>query len=184
MATPAAVEGLRDAAASEIERADAAFAVDFAVLSLMRAGHCRLRDRLERKLAGSELTPAQFELLVLVRQDPEANQGELAEALSINRATIVGWVDRLVADGLLIRSISAADRRVRKLRLTAKGKRRLSSFERRLDEALQPFRTGLGPAGYSKFVELLSLFDGAGRTPDRMPRPSFPDRELSATSET
>ena len=176
-------QSLRSLSGADAEPVETGFEADFAVLALMRASHQRLHSLLERRLA-DDLTPAQFELMVLVRRDPEASQGELAEALSINRATIVGWVDRLVEDGLLKRSVRASDRRVRKLQLTAKGRRRLTGFERRLGEALRPYRQRLGPSGYSTFVELLSQFDGAGRQAGRARRGTAGSANLVTISES
>lgn len=150
----------------EAEPVEAGFEADFTVLALMRASHQRLHGGLERRQR-DDLSPTQFELMVRVLRAPEASQGELAEALAVNRATVVGWVDRLVADGLLKRAVRASDRRVRMLQLTAKGRHRLMGFERRLEEALRPYRQRLGPDGYSLFVSLLAQFDGAGERVSR-----------------
>jgi DNA-binding MarR family transcriptional regulator len=90
------------------------------------------RDELRRFLRWSEeqaeaagLTPAQHQLLLVVRATGEPTIGEVAEHLLLRHHSAVGLVDRTVTAGLLHRVPDAGDHRVVRLRLTRTGATRL-----------------------------------------------------------
>src|SRR4029079_15303923 len=68
-----------------------------------------------------ELSPAQCHLLNLIEPDRPMPMGELAGAMSCDASNVTGLVDRLESRGLLRRSPSAEDRRVKVLSLTPRG---------------------------------------------------------------
>ena len=68
-----------------------------------------------------DISPGQFGVLVLVEANPGLSQTALARALNVNRSTIVPVIDRLEAEGLVIRQKKANDRRTHELHLTAHG---------------------------------------------------------------
>jgi DNA-binding MarR family transcriptional regulator len=91
-----------------------------------------VRDALRRFLRWSEeqaeaagLTPAQHQLLLVVRALGEPTIGEAAEHLLLRHHSAVGLVDRCVAAGLLRRMPDPADHRVARLRLTRSGAARV-----------------------------------------------------------
>ena len=86
--------------------------------------------------AGFDLTSVQFAALDAVAEQPGIDQASLAAAISFDRATIGGVVDRLEQKGLIEREISPDDRRARRLRLTSAGRRQLAAL-RPVVEALQ-----------------------------------------------
>ena len=86
--------------------------------------------------AGFDLTSVQFAALDAVAEQPGIDQASLAAAISFDRATIGGVIDRLEQKGLLEREVSPDDRRARRLRLTAAGRRQLAAV-RPVVEALQ-----------------------------------------------
>ncbi|ROR22704.1 MarR family transcriptional regulator [Comamonas sp. BIGb0124] len=69
----------------------------------------------------SAVTPVQFAVLRTVADQPGIDQRTLARSVSFDTSTIGGVIDRLEARGLLKRSFSAQDRRVRLLNLTPDG---------------------------------------------------------------
>ena|SRR5688572_6041064 len=73
--------------------------------------------------AEHELSPAQCHLLSLIEPDRPMPMGELASALACDASNVTGLVDRLESRGLLRRSPSAEDRRVKVLSLTPLGAR-------------------------------------------------------------
>lgn len=90
-----------------------------------------------------DLRPAQFSVLLLVDANPGRRQAEIAAALSIRQANLVGLIDGLDRRGLTKRKRLAADRRAYALTLTAKGAALLkkacalqSQFEERLESEL------------------------------------------------
>ena len=71
--------------------------------------------------AGFDLTPVQFAAMDAIRDHPGIDQASVAALIAYDRATIGGVIDRLVAKGLVARTISARDRRAREVRLTEAG---------------------------------------------------------------
>jgi DNA-binding MarR family transcriptional regulator len=71
----------------------------------------------------SALTMPQLRLLMLLQSADGASGRELAAATGVGLATMTGMVDRLVAQGLVARREDPADRRVRRVELTAAGRR-------------------------------------------------------------
>jgi MarR family transcriptional regulator, lower aerobic nicotinate degradation pathway regulator len=75
-------------------------------------------------LAGENLTPTQFAILVYLSREtgePDIDQIGLAERLGIDRARASQLADELEAMKLLERRVNGADRRARLLRLTPRG---------------------------------------------------------------
>jgi DNA-binding MarR family transcriptional regulator len=75
--------------------------------------------------AGFDLTAVQFAALNAIGQQAAIDQASLALAISFDRATIGGVVDRLERKGLVQRVVSAQDRRARQLHLTPEGEQLL-----------------------------------------------------------
>jgi len=89
------------------------------------------RASLPALAAELELSPAQCHLLTVIEPDRAMTMGELAGALSCDASNVTGLVDRLESRGLLHRSPSEEDRRVKVLRLTPLGaKLRTALLER------------------------------------------------------
>jgi DNA-binding MarR family transcriptional regulator len=91
--------------------------------------------RLRRKLLDSEMQPAgltrsQWSVLAsLARQRGEAlAQSDLAKELEIGKVTLGGLIDRLEVKGFVRRESDAQDRRVKRVALTPKGKRAVSTM--------------------------------------------------------
>ncbi|MCU1513450.1 MAG: hypothetical protein JWO10_540 [Microbacteriaceae bacterium] len=70
-----------------------------------------------------------FQILLTVANDGPPTQAALAAHLGIDRTVLTYVLDDLVAEGLLERMTDSADRRVRRLQLTAKGKSTISRLE-------------------------------------------------------
>jgi DNA-binding MarR family transcriptional regulator len=92
--------------------------------------------------AASGVTPVQFAVLQTIADQPGIDQRTLARGVSFDTSTIGGVVDRLEARGLLTRSLSPEDRRVRLLHLTSDGEELLEhlapSVQRTQDRILEP----------------------------------------------
>jgi MarR family transcriptional regulator, organic hydroperoxide resistance regulator len=99
----------------------------------------RLRGR-DTHLGGSELSHAQFELLIELDERGELPAGELATAARLTPATVTQMLDHLAACGHVERVRSETDRRVVVSRLTAQGQSKIaakrSAWQRRWQAAL------------------------------------------------
>ena len=83
----------------------------------------QLRRSAGRGFDATGLTQSQAELLRLVGRQPGISVREAATELGLVPNTASTLVSKLVADGLLIRSVDAEDRRVGRLRLTEPAQR-------------------------------------------------------------
>jgi DNA-binding MarR family transcriptional regulator len=105
--------------------------------------------------AATGVTPVQYAVLQTLAQQPGIDQRSLARAVSFDTSTIGGVVDRLEARGLLTRSLSPADKRVRLLHLTEDGESLLSelipSMQRTQERILEP----LTPAERKEFMRMV-----------------------------
>ncbi|HMD51184.1 MAG TPA: MarR family winged helix-turn-helix transcriptional regulator [Solirubrobacteraceae bacterium] len=104
----------------------------------------RLRGR-DTHLGGSEISHAQFELLIELQERGELPAGELAAAARLAPGTVTQMLDHLAACGHVERVRSKTDRRVVVSRLTPQGERKIeakrAAWKERWDEALE----GVGP---------------------------------------
>lgn len=90
---------------------------------LNQAGHA-VTNRLAAALGGVDVTVKVYCVLKKAVED-DYTQAQLAEQTWMDKTTIVNVLDEMERDGLAIRTLSAADRRVRLVTITAKGRERL-----------------------------------------------------------
>lgn len=95
--------------------------------NVRRAQIALWRD-LTRSLGDAEVPPAVFSLMVLVEVNPGIAQIELANQLDVDKATIVGLINRLQRQKWVTRSQSTVDRRRQGISLTPLGQRQLDSL--------------------------------------------------------
>ena len=77
------------------------------------------RRAFERRAKGTGLTRAQWAVLAYVARNEGSSQAALADMLDIEPITLVRLLDKLETAGLVERRPDPADRRVRRLHLTA-----------------------------------------------------------------
>jgi DNA-binding MarR family transcriptional regulator len=88
-------------------------------------------DRVLRPLG---LTDSQFNVLALLRfqaAEGSLDQTTLGRMLVVNRSNVTGLVDRMEKAGWVERTSDGNDRRVKRVRLTAEGKRLADAADRR-----------------------------------------------------
>ena len=79
----------------------------------------------EQRLAAEGRAPRYLGLLSVIRAHPGQPQSRLAEAVALQRSSLVPILDQLAADGLIERRPSTADRRANGVWLTPEGERRV-----------------------------------------------------------
>src|SRR5438876_750009 len=67
------------------------------------------------------LRPVEFTMLSLINENPGGSPAQLAKALAVSAPNISMWIDRLEAQGWVVRRRDDNDKRAQQLRLTAKG---------------------------------------------------------------
>jgi MarR family transcriptional regulator, lower aerobic nicotinate degradation pathway regulator len=115
------------------------------------------------------LTPVQYAVLQSVHNVPGVDQRTLAGTIGQDTSTTGGVLDRLEARGLLQRSPSADDRRVRLLTLTHAGQDLLAqaipSMQRAQERMLQP----LPKRERAEFMRMLQTLVNANNELSRAP---------------
>ncbi|GAB3191156.1 MarR family winged helix-turn-helix transcriptional regulator [Hydrogenophaga aquatica] len=103
------------------------------------------------------LTPVQYGALQTVHNQPGIDQRTLASRIALDTSTTAGVVDRLEARGLLQRSLSPEDKRVRLLTITPEGAELLRQALPGVLRAQEQILAPLSPQQRQTFVELLNL---------------------------
>jgi DNA-binding MarR family transcriptional regulator len=91
-----------------------------------------MRLRAESALAPVGLRPRHLVLLTVLRDQGSPTQQALAAALQTDRTNLIGVLNELERDGLILRRRSAEDRRRHFVELTDDGTERLADAERAL----------------------------------------------------
>jgi len=115
-----------------------------------------LRDPISATCAELELSAPQVHTLLAMGHEGPLTMGELARRVAVTEKTTTGLVDRLERDGLVQRRRDPADRRVVRVRLTARGAR----LAKRLDaEVLEKLAWLMGRLDAGDRRDLFRIID-------------------------
>jgi len=117
-----------------------------------------------------DLTPVQFAALATVQRQPGIDQRTLAGTIGFDTSTIGGVIDRLERRGLMQRSASADDRRVRLLSVTPDGQALLRAIAPRMLAAQARILQPLPAADRARFMQMLDLLVAGNNAASRAPR--------------
>lgn len=111
------------------------------LLKLTRGLESELRDNLRREF---DTTLPRFDVMAALSRRPEGlKMSEISGDLKVSNGNITGIVDRLAAEGLVIREAMPGDRRAARVRLTGKGReefaRQAAAHEQWIDALLAGF---------------------------------------------
>lgn len=109
----------------------------------------------ERTVGPLGVSPGRVGVLVLIHGNPGITQSRLAEAVGLDRSTLVPVLDELERRGLVERR-RGTDRRTNGLSLTASGKRLLSRVKRRIQAHEDRMVSGMTGAERTQLVDLLA----------------------------
>lgn len=115
------------------------------------------------------LTPVQYSALQGVMNNPGIDQRTLAGAIGFDTSTIASVIDRLEARGLVLRSASPTDKRVRLLTLTAEGGRLLQEVVPAMLRAQERMLDPLSRAERAEFMRMLRLVVSTNNELSRAP---------------
>lgn len=101
-----------------------------------------------------ELSPGRVGMLMLIEANPGVPQGRLAEAVGLDRSTMVGVVDGLEERGLIERR-RGADRRTNGLWLTRTGRTLVARLRRRIERHERRVASHLAAAEREQLLILL-----------------------------
>ena len=103
------------------------------------------------------VTPVQFGALSAVMRQPGVDQRRLARMIGFDTSTIGSVIDRLEARGLIARSSSPTDRRVRLLAVTDAGRELLQAAEPAVLRAQRRMLDPLPEERRAQFMELIAF---------------------------
>jgi DNA-binding MarR family transcriptional regulator len=106
-----------------------------------------------------EVSPGHAGILLLIDANPGVPQGRLAQAVRLDRSTMVGVVDALEERGLIERR-RGADRRSKALWLTAQGRSFVSRLRRRIETHERRVASHLAPPERAELLRLLEKLSG------------------------
>jgi DNA-binding MarR family transcriptional regulator len=109
--------------------------------------HDRITHRVDSALHRQHgLSLTGFEALRRIAEAPgeKATMGEVAEALGLSRPGVTSTVNRLVAEGLVVRERAGGDKRLLHARLTPAGRQRVDAAARTHDDLVAHLLTLLG----------------------------------------
>jgi DNA-binding MarR family transcriptional regulator len=107
----------------------------------------------------AELSPGRVGMLLLVQANPGVPQGRLAQAVGLDRSTMVGVIDALEARGLIERR-RGEDRRTNGLWLTETGRKSVARLKRRIELHERRVAARLEPAERAQLIALLEKLTG------------------------
>ena len=115
------------------------------------------------------LTPVQYAAMQAVANTPGFDQRTLAGTVGFDTSTIGGVIDRLEARGLMTRSASPHDRRVRLLALTDAGRALLESTIPAMLRAQERMLEPLPKKEQAEFMRMLRVLVAANNELSRAP---------------
>lgn len=117
----------------------------------------------DRALAPFDLTGRELALLMTLADLGSPSQQEAAEALHIDRTTMVAYVDLLESKGFVERRPDPSDRRRNVVELTDLGRRALRKGRQASDAAEQELLAPLSEVDRRRLRQALSAIAGPGR---------------------
>jgi MarR family transcriptional regulator, lower aerobic nicotinate degradation pathway regulator len=113
------------------------------------------------------VTPVQYAALQAVQNAPGIDQRTLARTIGFDTSTIAGVIDRLEARGLMLRSASLHDRRVRLLTLTVAGQQLVEDVVPAMLRAQERILEPLPAQERGEFMRMLAVLVSGRQEPNR-----------------
>lgn len=98
----------------------------------LRCAQVSTFQHFSKTVGEAEISPPQYGALVLIEANPGISQSAIASTLRFDRSTLVQIIDRLEERGLVVREVSANDRRSHALKMTVSGETALKDLKRRV----------------------------------------------------
>src|SRR3954453_1697974 len=106
--------------------------------------------------ANYDLTSVQYAALVAIGLHPQIDATRISRLISLDRSTLGDVLERIEAKGWVVRTASPADRRVKLLSLSNKGKKLIADVESAVLRVQERLLEPLNPSERKTFVSLLS----------------------------
>jgi MarR family transcriptional regulator, lower aerobic nicotinate degradation pathway regulator len=116
--------------------------------------------------ADYDITPVQYAALVAIRDNPGFDATRIAALIAFDRATLGNVLERLEAKGTLARRASDTDKRVKELKLTAKGDKLLRDVEPAVARAQDRIVAPLSSPDRHRLLKTLDVLVKAAESKD------------------
>jgi DNA-binding MarR family transcriptional regulator len=135
-----------------------------------------------RLLQSFDTTLPRFDLMAQLDRVPEGlTMGELSARLMVSNGNTTGIVERLVAEGVVRRTVSDTDRRSTSVSLTAKGRTAFKAMAAQHEIWIRDLFGALEPSQTKRLLSLLGAAKDSVRASLASPRPAArPRRRKSA----
>lgn len=110
-----------------------------------------------QELSDINITPVQYSSLQSICNNPGIDQGTLAKTIGFDTSTIGSVIDRLEARGLVSRTVSPGDKRVRLLTPTDDGRALLAAVIPPMLRSQQLFLEPLSKSERTEFMRLMKV---------------------------
>ncbi len=148
--------GSRTTAAPGLELGELGHTAGF----LMRIAQLTAFERIFNRPESPPVGLAEFTVMTLVAQNPQARQGEIADALKIKWPRMTKLIRSLEERGLVERVVPKEDRRAVMLRLTTKGKRLTAELRPKMEDMDREVLSMLSREEHAQLVHLLKRVIG------------------------
>jgi DNA-binding MarR family transcriptional regulator len=91
------------------------------------------------------LTPAQFEALIFIKKNKEANMGDIADCFSTTMPTATSLIDKLILAKYVVRQSDPTDRRIVRIMITKNGEDALSETLLHKEKVMNKILSFLSP---------------------------------------
>jgi DNA-binding MarR family transcriptional regulator len=118
---------------------------------------------------GFNITPVQYSVMTMTEEQPGLEQARLGHEVGVDRTTLANVVARLESRGLLRRTTTRTDRRLKRVFLTARGKKLLERMAQPARRAHTRTIEALPPAERAIFLHALAQLVAAGNDFGRAP---------------
>lgn len=110
----------------------------------------------DRELSGLDITPVIFGVLEVLRHNKGLTQTRLANAIGLDRSSLVPLLDKLQKRNLVARKASTMDRRSNHLFLTSEGEHLLATADKRVTAHEQRILAPLSKVETRQLFKLLA----------------------------
>jgi DNA-binding MarR family transcriptional regulator len=131
------------------------------LLKAVRVVEVELRRRLRAEFG--ETLPRFDVMAALARKDTGITMTEVSRLLMVSNGNVTGIIDRLVAEGLVVRTANARDRRATFVRLTHKGLRHFARMAEAHEGWVNSILAGFERAQSDKLIGTLDDLTAAAR---------------------
>jgi DNA-binding MarR family transcriptional regulator len=125
-----------------------------------------------------DLTPVQYASLTVIRDVADLDVTRLSSLVALDKATLAKVIERLEAKGWIVRESSSHDKRIKLLKITAKGRKVLTAAEPRVRRCQRRIMAPLSEADRQSFMRMLErlveINNDYSRAPMRTPRRASP----------